>query len=135
MRACVNSQTPFIKFNLNYNELLEKYGSLPRIINVNDLEEGVDFDYSPGGVTVMTYPLLKRRLEKRNLSSVNWVSLGVNYPHSVRVGEILASHLEFPKPFYVATLRSRKTCGPRPKGLPHLISSERTTKPTRASTG
>jgi len=97
LRACVNSQTPFIKFNLTYNELLEKYGSLPEIVDVNDLEDGVDYDFSPGGVTAMIYPLLKKMLYQHSVSKVNWVSLGVKYPPKVKVGNILVSHLEMPE--------------------------------------
>jgi glycosyltransferase involved in cell wall biosynthesis len=96
LRACINSQTPFIRFNLTYNELLEKYGSLPDPLDINDLEEGVDYDLSPGGVTAMIYPLLKKMLNQHMLSKVNWVSLGVKYPPKVRVGDILVSHLEIP---------------------------------------
>ena len=96
MRACINSQTPFIKFNLNYNELLEKYGSLPNTVDAKDLEEGVDYYFSPGGVTAMVYPLLKKMMDQKILSKVNWVSLGVNYPPRLRVGDILVSHLEIP---------------------------------------
>ena len=96
LRVCVNSQTPFIKFNLSYNELLEKYGELPQTIDIKDLEEGVDYGYSPGGVTRMIYPLLKKMLATKKLSMVNWVSLGVNYPPTLRVGDILVSHVEIP---------------------------------------
>ncbi len=96
LRACVNSQTPFIRFNLTYSELLDKYGSLPDPVDINDLEEGVDYDFSPGGVTAMIYPLLKKMLYQHILSKVNWVSLGVKYPPKVRVGDILVSHLEIP---------------------------------------
>jgi glycosyltransferase involved in cell wall biosynthesis len=96
LRACVNSQTPFLKFNLTYSELLEKYGSLPDPVDIDDLEEGVDYDLSPGGVTAMIYPLLKKMLNQHTLSKVNWVSLGVKYPPKVKVGDIVVSHLEIP---------------------------------------
>jgi glycosyltransferase involved in cell wall biosynthesis len=96
LRACINSQTPFIKFNLTYNELLEKYGTLPDVVNVADLEEGTDYDLSPGGVTTMIYPLLKKMLAENCITKVNWVSLGVNYPPKVKIGDILVSNLEMP---------------------------------------
>jgi glycosyltransferase involved in cell wall biosynthesis len=96
MRACVNSQTPFIKFNLTYNELLEKYGVLPDTVDINDLEEGIDYDYSPGGVTAMVYPLLRKMLSLNSVSKVNWVSLGVNYPPKLKVGDISVYHLQIP---------------------------------------
>ena len=96
MRACINSQTPFIKFNLTYNELLEKYGTLSDPVDINDLDEGVDYNLSPGGVTAMIYPLSKKMLNKHILSKVSWISLGIKYPPKVRVGDILVSHLEIP---------------------------------------
>lgn len=76
---CINSQTPFIKFNLTYDELLEKYGTLFDPVDVYELEEGVDYDLSPGGVTAMIYPLLKKMLHKHIVSKVNWVALGIKY--------------------------------------------------------
>jgi glycosyltransferase involved in cell wall biosynthesis len=94
--VCINSQTPFVKFNLTYDELLEKYGTLSDPVDINELEEGVDYDLSPGGVTAMIYPLLKKMLHKHIVSKVNWVALGVKYPPKARVGEILVSHLEIP---------------------------------------
>ncbi|MHB2035166.1 MAG: glycosyltransferase family 4 protein [Nitrososphaerales archaeon] len=97
MKACISSQTPFIKFNLSYAELLEKYGTLPDVIDINDLEEEIDYDFSPGGVTAMVYPLLKRMLNQHTISKVNWVSLGIKYPPKLRVGNILVSHLEMPE--------------------------------------
>jgi len=120
MRACINSQTPFIKFNLTYDELLEKYGSLPSPLNIEDLEEGVDYDLSPGGVTAMIYPLSKKMLSKHILSKVNWVSLGVKYPPKVKVGEIVVSHLEIPD----GVLRSYTTFKENLWSQIHGLSSE-----------
>jgi len=48
MKVCVNSQTPIVRFKTSYGELLEKYGSLSDPINIRDLEEGVDFEFTPG---------------------------------------------------------------------------------------
>jgi glycosyltransferase involved in cell wall biosynthesis len=97
MRACINSQTPFVKFRLTYAELLAKYGPLPDPVDVGKLKEGVDYDFSPGGVTAMVYPLVKRMMSQNYLSQVTWVSLGVNYPPRVKIGEILVDHVEVPQ--------------------------------------
>src|SRR5271169_6773387 len=96
MRACISSQTPFIRFNLSYNELLDKYGSLSDPLEITELEEGIDYDYSPGGVTAMVYPLIREMLNQKYLSKAAWVSLGVNYPPRVKVGDIVVSHIEIP---------------------------------------
>jgi glycosyltransferase involved in cell wall biosynthesis len=96
MRVCVSSQTPFIRFNLSYNELLDKYGSLPDPLEITELEEGIDYNYSPGGVTAMVYPLICEMLNQKYLSKAVWVSLGVKYPPRVKVGDILVSHIEIP---------------------------------------
>jgi glycosyltransferase involved in cell wall biosynthesis len=94
VRACINSQTPFVKFKLSYNELLDKYGSLSDPLDLSELEAGVDYDFSPGGVTAMVYPLVRRLMSAKGFSKVVWVSLGVNYPPRVLVGDILVSHVE-----------------------------------------
>ncbi|MDA4121530.1 MAG: glycosyltransferase family 4 protein [Thaumarchaeota archaeon] len=97
MRICVNSQTPFVRFKLNLNDLLDKYGPLPDPVDIKDLEEGVDYDYTPGGVTAMVYPLVKNMMSRKIASKVTWVSLGVNYPPRVQIGDILVSHIQIPE--------------------------------------
>jgi glycosyltransferase involved in cell wall biosynthesis len=97
LKICINSQTPFIKFKLSYRELLEKYGWLSDPVDISELAEGEDYDFSPGGVTAMVYPLLKRMLEQGYLSGASWVSLGVEYPPRLRVGNVSVSHIEIPE--------------------------------------
>ncbi|MEM3857060.1 MAG: glycosyltransferase family 4 protein [Thermoprotei archaeon] len=94
MKVCVNSQTPFLRFVLNYSELLDKYGQLDDPVELSTLEQGSDYNYSPGGVTAMVYPLLKKMTESGGVESAVWVSLGVNYPPRVKDGNILLSHVE-----------------------------------------
>ncbi|MEM0321932.1 MAG: glycosyltransferase family 4 protein [Thermoprotei archaeon] len=94
LRVCVNSQTPFIRFNLSYSELVEKYGVLDDPVDLKMLEQGVDYDFSPGGVTAMVYPLIRNLLNEGYFSSAYWVSLGVDYPPNIRVDNILLSHVE-----------------------------------------
>lgn len=94
LKICVNSQTPFIRFKLSYSELVEKYGPLPDPVNIAMFEEGVDYEYSPGGVTAMVYPLLKSLIGEGYVSEAYWVSLGVDYPTHVRADRVLISHVE-----------------------------------------
>lgn len=94
MKICINTQTPPVRFKLSYTELLEKYGSLEDPLDIRSLDKGVDYDYTPGGVVAMVIPLLSN-LSKSNFSrDPAWISLGVNYPPRVRLGDILVSHVE-----------------------------------------
>lgn len=84
----MNSQTPFLKFLLSYDELIEKYGNLHSPVKVSDLEEGVDYQLSPGGVTAMVYPLLKRMQKIGMIEDPIWVSLSSNGPEEALVDGI-----------------------------------------------
>ncbi len=97
LRLCVNSQTPFLKFLISYSELLERYGRLPNPVDISDLEEQVDYQYSPGGVTAMVYPLLKRMQSKGLLQDPIWVSLGSNAPEAVLIDHIRLFHVQLPE--------------------------------------
>jgi glycosyltransferase involved in cell wall biosynthesis len=97
LKLCVNSQTPFIKFLLSYPELLEKYGKLSNPVKLSDLVENEDYQYSPGGVTAMLYPLLKRMQAKDIIDNPIWVSLGSNAPRHVLVDGIRLHHVQLPE--------------------------------------
>ncbi len=94
LKICVNSQTPVIRFKLTLDELMEKYGKIEDPVAPQNLEEGVDYDFSPGGVTAMVYPMLKRLLQTGRVSKAYWVSLGVNFPPRVLMDGIIVSHVE-----------------------------------------
>lgn len=94
MKVCINTQTPPIRFKLSYTELLEKYGTLGDPLDVQHLQRGVDFDYSPGGVTAMVLPLLANLSKSGFARDPVWISLGVNYPPRVRLGDVTISHVE-----------------------------------------
>ncbi len=83
LKICVNSQTPLIRFKLGYPELLEKYGTLEEPIDLKMLVEGEDYEYTPGGVTAMVYPVLKRMVKEGIIYEPSWVSLGPNAPSQV----------------------------------------------------
>jgi len=94
MKICVNSQTPPLKFKLGFSELLEKYAPVDDPLDASMLEEGIDYERSPGGVTSMIYPLLRAMLEKKIISEVRWVATGVNYPPRVKFDDIIIEHVE-----------------------------------------
>jgi glycosyltransferase involved in cell wall biosynthesis len=94
MRLCINTQTPPIKFKMSYNELLEKYGVLDDPLDLGSLEKGIDYEFSPGGVTAMVLPLLDRLMKSGFTVDPIWVSLGVSYPPNLLVNGITVSHVE-----------------------------------------
>ncbi|MCP8317617.1 MAG: glycosyltransferase [archaeon] len=89
LRICVNNQTPLVRFKLGYPELLEKYGTLIEPIDLRMLVEGEDYEYTPGGVTAMVYPLLKRMIKEGIIAEPHWVSLGPNAPSQVLVNGMM----------------------------------------------
>ncbi len=85
---CVNSQTPLIRFKLQYSELLEKYGDLPDPVPLEMLEEGEDYELTPGGVPKLLFPLLKKMLRQNIAKRVHWVSLNPIGPERMTIGKI-----------------------------------------------
>lgn len=94
MKICVDSQTPIVRFKLSYEDLLDKYGNLEDPLDINTLEQGIDYDFTPGGVTNMLYPAVKSMIDEGFLDKVIWVSLGINYPPTVSIGNLMISHVE-----------------------------------------
>jgi len=80
--VCFNSQTPLLQF------LPRPEGSHEppwgEDANLADLKEGVDFRFSPGGVTRMVYPLVRTLLANGALAEAHWVSLNTVGPRIVR---------------------------------------------------
>ncbi len=84
---CINTQTPLVQFLRPLDGL--GAGRDPRAtVDLARLQEGIDYRYSPGGVTRMVYPLLRRLLRSRTLSDVHWVSLNPHGPRTVRLGPL-----------------------------------------------
>jgi glycosyltransferase involved in cell wall biosynthesis len=84
LSICINTQTPLIQFL----DTVEGSGPAPagsRPADLSSLREGIDYRYSPGGVTRMVYPLVRRLLRKRVLEDAHWVALNPRAPGTVRV--------------------------------------------------
>jgi glycosyltransferase involved in cell wall biosynthesis len=94
VKICINTQTPPLRFKLSYTELLDKYGTLDDPLDIRTLEKGVDYDYSPGGVTAMVLPLLANLSKSKFSKDPVWISLGVNYPPRVKLNDVTISHVE-----------------------------------------
>jgi len=55
-------------------------------VDLATLREGVDYHLSPGGVTRMVYPLLRRLLHEQVVEGAHWVALNPHGPTTVRLG-------------------------------------------------
>ncbi|MHC1575146.1 MAG: glycosyltransferase family 4 protein [Candidatus Methanogasteraceae archaeon] len=91
--TCIVTQTPLIRFKLDYSELLDKYGTLPDPVPFNCLEVGEDYDFAPGGVPKMVYPLQRLLVEGGHVDTAHWVSLNMMGPERVLVDNILVHNI------------------------------------------
>ncbi|MGA8663769.1 MAG: glycosyltransferase family 4 protein [Thermoplasmata archaeon] len=81
LSICINTQTPLVQF------LAESPGMTPAEgTDLATLQEGVDYRFSPGGVTRMVYPLIRRLLRDEVLEAAHWVALNPHGPRTVRFG-------------------------------------------------
>ncbi len=61
------------------------------------LSEGVDYQWSVGGLTRMVFPLVNRMLKDGTLEDAHWISLNPNGPATVKVGGITLHHVALEK--------------------------------------
>lgn len=92
IKLCINTQTPPVRFKLDFPELVEKYGAGEQNIDLNSLKEGVDYDFTPGGVTSMVYPALKNMRDRGYIENAQWVSLGPGSPSDVEISDNIILH-------------------------------------------
>ena len=83
IRLCINTQTPLIRFNVPFQDLLEKYQVRNGTIKLSDFREGVDYDYTPGGVTAMLQPIVKRLYDLDIIDKPAWIALGPGSPERI----------------------------------------------------
>jgi len=93
LSLCVSSQTPLIRFNAGYEEILKKRGLQSKPLDITNLLWGEDYVFTPGGVTKMVFPLLRQMLGLGILKNPHWVSLNPNAPEKVTVGGITLNHV------------------------------------------
>jgi glycosyltransferase involved in cell wall biosynthesis len=87
LSLCINTQTPLVQFlRPQEGDLLDPAGRDPT--NLETLQEGVDYRFSPGGVTRMVYPLVRRLLRENVLEGAHWVALNPSAPPTVRLGAV-----------------------------------------------
>jgi glycosyltransferase involved in cell wall biosynthesis len=81
MKICVNTQTPLLKFNTSNQELMRRIKGPTETLELSSLKEGIDFEYSPGGVTRMVLPLLAHMMKNGLAKEVIWrVFHGLSQP-------------------------------------------------------
>jgi len=80
IKLCVNSQTPLLRFKTSYVALLDKYGYLDSPLDIGRLEEDIDYQITPGGVTSMIFPLLRQLMSEGTVANSYWVALGPDAP-------------------------------------------------------
>jgi len=82
LSVCINTQTPLLQFSPGAE------GSTPLWeieSDLSKLQEGVDYRFSPGGVTRMVYPLARRLIADGTWREVHWISLNPNAPATVKL--------------------------------------------------
>jgi glycosyltransferase involved in cell wall biosynthesis len=85
LSICVNTQTPLV-------QLLPPASGAgagsTKPVDLGQLQEGSDYQVSPGGVTRMVLPLLRRLRAERIVGDVHWVALNPSGPRSLQLDGI-----------------------------------------------
>lgn len=89
LSVLINTQTPLLQFSDGPKGSRPLWSVEPDFAN---LEEGVDYRISPGGVTRMVYPLAKRLVAERTWSEVHWVSFNPHAPETVQLQPGITLH-------------------------------------------
>lgn len=92
---CINSQTPLLQF-LRSGEWGNREPTSRKVADLRGLKEGVDYRYSPGGVTRMVYPLIRRLLKKGVLEEAHWVAFNPHGPRTIRLGKVTLHNVSIP---------------------------------------
>jgi glycosyltransferase involved in cell wall biosynthesis len=91
LSLCVNTQTPLVQFLEPARGRAE--GSNGAGVDLASLTEETDYRFSPGGVTRMVLPLLRRLERDRVIEPPHWVALSPTAPPTVRVGPVTLHHV------------------------------------------
>ena len=95
LSICINTQTPLVQFpGEGPRNSLDPLSA--ESVELARLNEGVDYRFSPGGVTRMVYPMIRRLLKDRFLDEAHWVSLNPNAPPTVEMGKITLHNVRIP---------------------------------------
>lgn len=89
LTVLLNTQTPLLQFLPEDEGRTAHWEIEPDFAK---LEEGTDFEFSPGGVTRMVYPLAKRLIAEGLWKEVHWVALNPKAPETVRLQPGITLH-------------------------------------------
>ncbi|MCI4368866.1 MAG: hypothetical protein L3K09_04810, partial [Thermoplasmata archaeon] len=92
LRVCVNTQTPLVQFLPSGSPPRSK-SSASAPADLEKLTEGVDYRFSPGGVTRMVLPLLRRLVDEGDVGHADWVALNPSAPAIVRLPGMTLHHV------------------------------------------
>ena len=95
LKLCVNTQTPLVRFRRPGTR--RKRSTPERAVDLSKLAEGVDYEFSPGGVTRMVFPLVRRMLHDGTLGDAHWVSLDPSGPDVFTAGGIVLHSIHLKK--------------------------------------
>jgi glycosyltransferase involved in cell wall biosynthesis len=87
---CVASQTPLIQFE---NTFLKTIEDETKPLDLSQLMLGVDYKFSPGGVSRMLYPLLRHMIEKGMIERAEWICLNPKAPQNATIGKVNLHHI------------------------------------------
>ncbi|MCI4331412.1 MAG: glycosyltransferase family 4 protein [Thermoplasmata archaeon] len=85
LTLCINTQTPLVQLLTNPGGA---DSATSRPTELSELKEGVDYRISPGGVTRMVLPLVRRLQAEHVLDDVHWVALNPSGPRTLRLGSL-----------------------------------------------
>jgi glycosyltransferase involved in cell wall biosynthesis len=120
---CVNTQTPLLQFGAARTTEGVPVRP-PETARLSDLEEGVDYQFSPGGVTRMVYPLLRRLRLDKYLHSTHWVALNPFAPETVFSGDLTLHNVRIAPDRLAAYGNVKETIWGTVHGLRHPEGSD-----------
>ncbi|MCA1813125.1 MAG: hypothetical protein LC624_04125, partial [Halobacteriales archaeon] len=85
LRVCLASQTPPVRFLAGLEELAGRYPELGNPADLAELQPGVDFQWTTGGVPVMLRDLLRTARARGAWKEASWVALNPTAPPEVRM--------------------------------------------------
>ncbi len=90
---CLSTQTPLLQFRDGERS---RPWAKEATVELADLSEGEEYTYSPGGVTRMVLPLVRRMVASGRWGEVHWFALNPNAPATVRLPEMTLHHVRVP---------------------------------------
>ncbi|MCI4366547.1 MAG: glycosyltransferase family 4 protein [Thermoplasmata archaeon] len=95
LRLCVNTQTPLVQFlPTGSSAEFRSGGNAP--VRLDRFVDGIDYRFSPGGVTRMVLPLVRRLLEEGDIGHADWVALNPTAPRTVQMEGMTLHHVTLP---------------------------------------